>query len=84
MLNTIKNAFIKKLLEHVLDGNKGSNILTAILVPVLAANVDWTLAIKGMKFDDMAAAIELSKVVGLVLVGLFGYLVGKKKPQPAA
>lgn len=82
MLNpkaAIENAFINKLLEHVLDGNKGSNILTALLVPILAAHIDWALALKGAQFDDMNASLELAKVIGLVLLGLFGYFVGKKK-----
>ena len=73
----IKNAVVNKVLKNVLDGNKGSNILTAILVPVLAAGINWDLFVKGLHFQDTTAALEVAKVIGIVILGFLGWLVGK-------
>jgi hypothetical protein len=77
MLNGVKNLFIDKLLRHILDGNKGSNLLTVILVPLLASNVNWMAAQQGLQFKDAASVTELAKVIGIVVVALLGYFVGK-------
>ena len=84
MIGFVENAFINKTLEHVLDGNKGSNILTAILVPVLGAKLDWAKAIRGFSLEKMDDAMEAAKLTGLVVVAVFGYFVGRKKKEPAA
>jgi hypothetical protein len=78
MLNSVKNAFVDKFLQHILDGNKGSNLLTVLLLPLVGAKIDWLLAFQGLQFNDVAAAAELAKVVGFLVLGVFGYFVGKK------
>ena len=75
----VENAFINETLKHVLDGNKGSNILGAILVPALGAKIDWALCVRGLKFDDMAAAAELAKLTGILVLGTYAFFVGRKK-----
>jgi hypothetical protein len=72
------NALIDKALDYALDGNKGSNILVAVLVPLLGAHINWSLALGC--FECPGSEAELCKVFGLVLIAVFGYLVGKKKP----
>jgi hypothetical protein len=76
------NLFIDKLLAQILDGNKGSNILTALLVPLVAAHVDWLLAARGVRFQDAGAIGELAKVAGLVILALYGWRVGKRPKAP--
>lgn len=76
-MNTLKNLLINRVLKHVLDGNKGSNIITLILTALLGANINWMLASQGMQFKDQAAVLELAKGLGVALVALYGYLVGK-------
>lgn len=71
------NALIDKALDYVLDGNKGSNILVAVLVPLLGAHINWYLAL--LCFQCPGSEAEMCKVLGLVLIAVFGYLVGKKK-----
>ena len=77
---TLENAFVQKVLEHVLDGDKGSTLLTAILTPVVAANMNWALVLRGLHFQDLAGVQELAKLAGLLLVAIWGWRVGKKKP----
>jgi hypothetical protein len=82
----IENAFINRVLQHVLDGNKGSNILTLIVLAMLEQHINWALAFQGFHFQDMTAAMESAKLVGAFVVAVFGYFVGKKKApaDPAA
>jgi len=75
----IENAFINKVLQHLLDGNKGSNILTVVILGLLSQNINWALAFQGFHFQDMTAAMESAKLVGAFVVAVFGYCVGKKK-----
>jgi hypothetical protein len=82
--SAIQNAFIGKLLEHLLDGNKGSNVLGAILTAILAAHVDYSKALKGFKFDDMDASMESAKLAGAVVLAVFAYFVGRKKVETPA
>lgn len=84
MLSIIENTFINQVLKHILDGNKGSNILGAIIMGLMAANLDWAKAIAGFKFQDAAAATESAKLVGTMVCALFAYFVGKKKPANAS
>lgn len=85
LLNPIKNAFTAKVLRdlagHVtnpLNGNKGSNILGAVLVAVLAVNIDYMKAIEGFKFEDPKASEESAKLVSAAIAGAFAWYVGKK------
>jgi hypothetical protein len=80
IIDGVKNAFISKLLEHVLDGNKGSNILGAIITAILAANVDYSKALRGFQFQKPDEAMEAAKLTGAVVLAVFAYFVGKKKP----
>ncbi|HXR39691.1 MAG TPA: hypothetical protein VN776_11385 [Terracidiphilus sp.] len=79
VLDGVKNAFINKLLEHVLDGNKGSNILGIIITGILAQHIDYTKAIAGFQFTNADNAAESAKLIGTVVVAVFAYFVGKKK-----
>ena len=76
----VENAFINATLDHVLDGNKGSNILGAILVPVLAAKIDWAKCIRGLQFNDLDAATELAKLTAILTLAVYAFFVGRKKP----
>jgi uncharacterized membrane protein len=76
-MNPLKNVLINQVAKHVLDGNKGSNVLTVALTALLANHINWLLAYAGLQFKDQAAVVELAKAIGIVLVALFGYLVGK-------
>ena len=79
----VENAFINKLLEHVLDGNKGSNILGAILTAVVGSQINYVRAFQGFRFDNMDNAMESAKLVGTLVVAVFALFVGKKnKPLP--
>jgi hypothetical protein len=80
VLNGVKNAFINKLLERMLDGNQGSNILGALIAAVMGARIDYVKALDGFKFDNMDNAMESAKLVGTILVAVFAYFVGKKTP----
>jgi len=80
--SVVENAFINQVLKHVLDGNKGSNILGAVIAALMGANINWSLAIAGFKFQDAAATTESAKLVGTVVVCVFAYFVGKKGGDP--
>ena len=72
--------FVDKILKQKLDGDKGSTILTIVLAPVVAANINWPLAFQGLTSEQ--SATELSKVVGLALCAVWGFFVGRKqKPK---
>lgn len=78
-----KNLLINKTLEHVLDGNKGSNLLTALLVPLLAAKIDWVKAGRGFQCQDSDSVLEAAKVAGIVILAIWGWFIGKRKsPKP--
>lgn len=81
--SAIENAFINRLLQHVLDGDKGSNLLGAVLVALLAGNIDWVKALQGFKFNNQDEAMESAKVAGIVVVAVFSWFVGKGKPAAA-
>ena len=81
MIGAIENAFINKLLSHILDGDKGSNLLGVVLVALLGAKIDWVKAFQGFKFDNQEAAMESAKLAGIIVVAVFSWFVGKK---PAA
>ncbi|HZT29731.1 MAG TPA: hypothetical protein VFA33_07610 [Bryobacteraceae bacterium] len=80
MIPSVQNLFINKVLEHILDGNKGSNILTAILTAVLGARINWAQACRGFRCDNAEDAAEAAKLVGVLVLAVFGYYVGKKTP----
>jgi hypothetical protein len=73
----IKNALFKRALKNLLDGNKGTNALNAMLTPVLLAQVDYALALRGFQFQDTRAVLELLKFVLIALNGLLLYFIGK-------
>lgn len=77
MLDKIKNVVIQKALQHLLDGNKGSNLLTMALIPLLAAKVNWMLALQGLHGQSTAAVLEALRAAGVILVGVTGYYIGK-------
>jgi hypothetical protein len=79
LLDGVKNAFINRTLKHVLDGNKGSNILTLILLAVLQSDINYMLAFRGFQFENTEAAMESAKLVGCMIVAVFGFFVGRKK-----
>jgi hypothetical protein len=79
-MNYLKNLFINRTLKHVLDGNKGSNILTVIVAAVLGAQIDFMKAAAGFQFKDADSVTEASKLVGVVVLAVYGYFVGKHKP----
>lgn len=81
-LDTVKNAFIQKLIEKLLDGDKGSNLLGAVLVAILGAHINYMQALAGFKFENMTDAGESAKVVGTVVLAVFAWFVGKKKLTP--
>lgn len=81
MLAPIENAFIDRVLTHVLDGNKGSNILGFLLLALLSTHIDWVKAFRGFQFQDQDAAMESAKLVGTILVSVFAWFVGKRKGQ---
>jgi hypothetical protein len=76
-MNPLKNMLINRVVKHLLDGNKGSNALTLVVGALLANNINWMLAYAGFQFHDQAAVLELAKATGVVLLTLYGYLVGK-------
>lgn len=84
MLDTIKNAFINRLLTQMLDGNKGSNILGAILTAMLAANINYAKALAGFRFDNMDNAAESAKLLATIVLAVFAYFVGKRERAAAA
>ena len=75
----VENAFIKAVLKHALDGNKGSNILGAIILALTALDVNWAKAIAGVHMQDTDSALELAKVVSAVIAAVFAYFVGKNR-----
>lgn len=79
ILDGVKNAFIGKVLNQVLDGNKGSNILGAVITAVLGSQIDYVKAMAGFHFDNAANAAESAKLVSVVVLATFAYFVGKKK-----
>jgi hypothetical protein len=79
ILDGVKNAFINQTLKKVLDGNTGSNILGVVILAIMQANINYTKAIAGFKFDNQENAMESAKLVGTVVVAAFAYFVGKKK-----
>lgn len=84
-LDGVKNAFINKVLSHLLNplnGNNGSNIANVILTPILGASIDWMKAFRGFQFQNMDESMESAKLVGLLVMSVFLYFVGKK-PKPA-
>lgn len=80
ILDGVKNAFIDKVLNNVLDGDKGSNILGALLTAVVAAKVDYVKAMAGFQFKSAGDAAESAKLVSAVALATFAWFVGKKKP----
>ena len=66
----LKNALVQGVLKKLLEGNTGSNLLTAALVPLLAARVDWVRAFQG-------DTLEILRALGVAGVGVLGYCVGK-------
>ena len=75
----VLNLFMNKVLKQLLDGDKGSTILTAILTPIIGAQINWPLAFQGFASDQ--SAVELAKVVGLALAAVWGFFIGHRK-QP--
>lgn len=76
MIGGVENIFIDKLLSHILDGDKGSNILTAVAAALIGGHVNWSLAFRG--FQSAESATELAKVAGMAILAVYGYYVGKK------
>jgi hypothetical protein len=79
LLDGLKNTFINKVLGHILDGNKGSNILGVVIAGVMGANIDYMKAFAGFKFDNATNTTESAKLVGTLITCTFAYFVGKKK-----
>ena len=79
VLDGVKNAFINQLLKRTLDGNTGSNILGVVITAVLGANINYTKAFAGFKFDNADNAAESAKLVATLVLAVFAYFVGKKK-----
>jgi len=79
MIDSIKNAFINKLLERLLDGDKGSNILGAIITAVVGSQINYVRAFQGFQFDNMDNSMESARLVGTLVVAVFAWFVGKKK-----
>lgn len=72
--------FIDKVLKQLLDGDKGSTILTIIVAPLVAANINWSLAFQGLTSEQ--SATELAKAVGLALCAIWGFFIGRRnKPK---
>ena len=80
MLPALQNQFINQFLRHVLDGNSGSNWLTAILVPLLGAQIDWVKAYRGLQFENSDDVTEAAKVAGIVVLAVWGVFIGRQKP----
>jgi hypothetical protein len=79
MLDSIKDAFINRVLGKLLDGNTGSNILGVLITAVIAAHIDYVKAFAGFQFNNSDNAMESAKLVGTVITAIFAYFVGKKK-----
>lgn len=77
----IQNAFIRRALTKALEGNTGSNIIGAVLVAIVASNVNYTDAFEGFRFEDMNKAMESAKLVGAIGLGLFAWFVGRKEAK---
>ncbi len=77
----ILKLFIDKVLKQLLDGDKGSTVLTLILTPVVAAGINWPLALQGLTSQE--SALELAKVVGLVACAVWGWFIGRKQKTKA-
>lgn len=73
---------MNRLLKAALGGNVGSNILTVILGAIMAAEIDFGKAFRGLQFQDNDCAMELAKLIGAIVVGVFGFFVGRKKKAP--
>ncbi len=80
----IKSAFVRALLGHLKDGDKGSTLLGIIAAALLAANLDFGKILAGL--HDQDSAIECGKAAAIALLAIWGYFVGRKKatdPDPA-
>jgi len=77
--DSIKDAFVNRLLAKMLDGNTGSNILGVLITAVIAAHIDYVKAFAGFQFNNSDNAMESAKLVGTILTATFAYFVGKKR-----
>lgn len=78
IIDGLKNTFISKVLNQVLDGNKGSNILTVIITAIIGANLDYMKAFRGFKFENPDEVSEAAKLVGVLVLAIYGYFIGKR------
>jgi hypothetical protein len=72
----LKGFLIRAFLKKITDGDTGSTILGAIAAALLAGNINWGEVTKGM--HDQASATEIGKVIGIVVLAVWGYFTGKK------
>ena len=76
---SLENAFINRLLDKVLDGNNGSNILGALILAVQAGHINYAQAIAGFQFKDLNDTLQSANLVGTLVAVLFAWFVGKRK-----
>lgn len=70
-IDSIKGAFVKALLNKLVDGDKGSTVLGVAAGAALAANLNWGLIMEG--FHSQASAMELGKLAGVVGLAVYGW-----------
>lgn len=70
--------FIRQVLEHIRDGNKGSNLLGLIAGALVALNLDWGKVLHGLETQE--SAIECAKVVATVVGVIWCWYIGKPVP----
>lgn len=78
----IKIFFAKKVLGNILDGNKGSNLLTFVLEFLVLSEIDMEKAVSGFAFEGYASVTESIKLVGAIVLGVYGFFVGRHKKLP--
>jgi len=76
IVNSIKGVVVKQALKTMLDGDKGSTMLGTVAAALLTAGIDWSKLMQGPGTAD--GATEIGKIVGVVLLVLWGLKAGKK------
>lgn len=81
IIASAKGKLIETALGRLTHGDTGSSILGAIAAGVLAAGVNFSDLFSDDQNKQMAA---VGTIIGAVVVAVWGWKIGKKKPSPPA
>src|SRR4051812_42821771 len=82
LITAAKGTIIEAVLKSLTHGDSGSTVLGVIAAGVLASGVNFSDLFNTK--DTNKQAIAIGTLISTLIVAVWGYYIGKKKPGPTA